>query len=167
MIAYILILFGFLMRLVPHMPNFAPIAAIALFAGAYLNKKIVPWVPLVIMILTDLIIGLHGVVFYTWGAFIVIGFIGMYIREKRTPGNIIAATILSAVFFFIVTNFGVWLSWYPHTLAGLADCYIKAVPFFRNTLISNMAFSLVLFGSYELARKMIEGKKYESFLLVR
>jgi hypothetical protein len=63
MIVYILIVFGFLMRLVPHVPNFAPIAAIALFAGAYLDKRIVPWVPLGIMIVSDLIIGLHGVVF--------------------------------------------------------------------------------------------------------
>ncbi len=165
MIVYILIVFGFLMRLVPHVPNFAPIAAIALFAGAYLDKRIVPWVPLAIMIVSDLIIGLHGVVFYTWGAFILIGFIGMRLKERRTAGNIFAATVFSAFLFFVVTNFGVWLAWYPHSLEGFAACFIKAIPFFRNTLAGNLVFSAVLFGSYELAKRFITGKKYHAVLL--
>jgi hypothetical protein len=165
MIAYILIIFGFLMRIVPHMPNFVPVAAIALFAGAYLDKRIVPWVPLAIMIASDLIIGLHGVIFYTWGAFIVVGYMGMWLKENKTPGNIIAASLISAIFFFVVTNFGVWLSWYPHTWEGLTACYIKAIPFFRNTLAGNLFFVVVFFGAYELARKLISGAKYRAVLL--
>ena len=148
MIAYILIIFGFLMRLVPHMPNFVPIAAIALFAGTYLDKRIVPWVPLAIMIVSDLIIGLHGVVFYTWGAFIVIGFMGLWLKENRTPGNIIAASLISAIFFFVVTNFGVWLAWYPHTWEGFAACYVKAIPFsgipWRGICFSRSCFSVLM-----------------------
>jgi len=88
MIAYLLIVVGFLMRLIPHVPNIAPIAAIAIFAGAYLNKKIVPWVPLAIMVASDIILGLHNVVFYTWGAFILIGYIGGGLKNRVTPGRI-------------------------------------------------------------------------------
>ena len=82
MMVYILIILGFLLRLVPHVPNMAPIAAIAIFSGAYLNKKLVPWVPLAIMVASDLIIGMHDVVLYTWGSFIVIGFMGMWLKNK-------------------------------------------------------------------------------------
>ena len=165
MIAYILIAIGFLMRIIPHAPNVAPVAAIAIFAGAYLNKKIVPWVPLAIMIASDLIIGLHGVVVYTWGAFIIIGFMGMRLREKRTPTSIFATTVFGALVFFVITNFGVWLAWYPHTAAGFVNCYVRALPFLRNTMLSNILFSFVLFGCYELARKMVGEAKYKDVLL--
>lgn len=165
MLAYILIITGFLVRLVPHMPNMAPIAAIALFSGAYLDKRIVPWVPLTIMVISDLIIGLHGVVFYTWGAFIVIGFMGMRLRERRTAGSIFTLTVFSALFFFVVSNFGVWLAWYPHTAEGLATCYIKALPFLRNTMVSNVVFASVLFGVYELARVLAEKSRFRRFIL--
>ncbi|MBD3425999.1 MAG: hypothetical protein GF409_02060 [Candidatus Omnitrophica bacterium] len=165
MVAYILILLGFLLRMLPHMPNMAPVAAIALFAGAYLDKRVVPWVPLAIMMVSDLILGLHGVFLYTWGSFILIGFIGMWLKKRRTPANILGTTIFSAFLFFLITNFGVWLAWYPHTLEGLASCYVKAIPFFRNTMISNAAFGLLLFGSYEMARKLVDNTRFSRVLL--
>lgn len=153
------------MRLSPHVPNMAPVAAIALFAGAYLDRRVVPWVPLAIMIASDLIIGLHDVVFYTWGAFLLIGFMGIWLKKRRTPANILAATAFSALVFFVISNFGVWLAWYPHTWEGLSACYIKAIPFFRNTMIGNLFFALVLFGSYELARKLVGGSRFRAVLL--
>jgi len=165
MIAYMLIVLGFLMRLIPHIPNAAPIAAIAIFAGATLNRKLVPWVPLAIMIASDLIIGMHDVVFYTWGAFMLIGIFGTRLKESRTPLGICGYAIGSALFFFAVTNFGVFLTWYPHTMQGFADCYIKAVPFFRTTLISNVVFSFVLFGVYDLAGRLVRETKYSRILL--
>ena len=167
MIAYILILMGFLLRLVPHAPNMAPVAAIAIFSGAYLNKKYVPWVPLAIMVTSDLIIGLHDVVLYTWGSFILIGYIGMWLRDRKTPANIFATTVFSALVFFVITNFGVFLTWYPHTVQGLSGCYIKALPFLRNTLISNVLFAFAMFGAYEFARRLAEGKNYSKILLVQ
>ena len=165
MMAYILIIIGFLMRLMPHVPNMAPVAAIALFSGAYLNKKIVPWVPLAIMMATDLIIGLHDVVLYTWGAFVLIGFIGIWLKQRRTPVNILGATFFSALVFFVISNFGVWLAWYPHTLEGFMSCYIKALPFLRNTMAGNLIFSCFLFGSYEFTRKLAEGTRFRHVLL--
>ena len=165
MIAYILIVFGFMMRIIPHTPNIAPIVAIAIFAGAYLNKKVVPWVPLAIMVTSDLIIGLHGVVVYTWGAFIIIGFMGMHLREKRTPLGIFSTTALGALVFFVISNFGVWLAWYPHTASGFVNCYVMALPFLRNTMISNILFAFVLFGCYELARRLVGEARYKDVLL--
>ncbi len=165
MIAYILIVIGFMMRLIPHAPNIAPVAAIALFAGAYLDRRIVPWVPLAIMIASDIIIGLHDVVFYTWGAFILIGLLGMRLKEKRTPLRIFGMTVSSALIFFAISNFGVALAWYPHTAQGFIRCYVNALPFLRNTMISNVTFAFVLFGCYELARRLAEGTRYSKVLL--
>ena len=167
MIAYLLIILGFTMRLIPHVPNMAPVAAIALFSGCYLNKKISPWVPLAIMIIADLIIGMHEVVLFTWGSFILIGFIGMRLKEKRTPIRILGFTLGGALLFFLITNFGVWMVWYPKTAAGFIDCYVKALPFFRNTMVGNSLFAFVLFGGYELARKLAEGSRFRDLLLVR
>ncbi len=164
MLAYALIILGFFVRLIPHVPNTAPVAAIAIFAGAYLDKRLVPWVPLVIMMASDLIIGLHDVVLYTWGAFILIGFMGMWLKGRKTPANIFFATVGSALVFFMISNFGVWLTWYPHTWRGLTDCYIKALPFLRNTLAGNLLFAFLLFGSYELARRMVENARFRKVL---
>jgi len=165
MIAYILIILGFTMRLLPHSGNFVPVAAIAIFAGAYLDKRIVPWVPLAIMVLSDMIIGLHNMVIYTWGAFLLIGLLATWLKNNRSWGNIFAASILSAVLFFIITNFGVWIAWYPHTIQGFSSCFINAIPFFRNTLVSNVAFTFVLFGAYELARRVAGETKYRPLLI--
>ncbi|RKY41842.1 MAG: hypothetical protein DRP85_04875 [Candidatus Makaraimicrobium thalassicum] len=166
MIAYLLIIAGFMMRLLPHAPNVAPVAAIALFSGAYLNKRVVPWVPLVIMVISDLIIGLHDVVLYTWGAFIVIGYMGMRLRERRTPAGIFTAAVFSSLVFFVISNFGVWLAWYPHTGGGFVACYVRALPFLRSTLIGNILFVFALFGAYELARKLAVRTRFRNVLLV-
>lgn len=167
MIAYILIILGFLMRLLPHAPNLVPIIAIAVFSGAYLNKKLVPWVPLAIMVISDLVMGFHDTILYTWGSFIIIGYLGMLLREKRTPMRIFSVTILSSVLFFIITNFGAWLSpLYPITWEGFVACYINAIPFFRNTLAINMVFTLVFFGAYEFAKKMSKNSRLRAVLLV-
>lgn len=166
MIAYILIILGFMLRFMPHAPNMAPIAAIALFAGAYLDRRIAPWVPLAIMIATDLILGMHDVVFYTWGAFVLIGFMGMGLKDKVTLPRVFGMTVLSSLIFFVISNFGVWMAWYPRTLAGLSECYVMALPFLRNTMASNVAFSLVLFGVYEAARKIVGESRYRTVLLI-
>lgn len=167
MIAYILIVMGFMMRLIPHAPNVVPVAAIAIFSGAYLNKKIVPWVPLAIMMLSDIVIGLHDIFIYTWGAFIIAGYMGMWLREKRTPVRILGISVSSALVFFVISNFGVWINWYPHTIHGFIDCYVKALPFLRNTMIGNVVFASLLFGLYELARRLAEKTRFADVLLVK
>ena len=166
MLAYLLILIGFSARLMPLENNLAPIAAIALFSGVYLNKKIAPWVPLIIMAVTDLIIGMHDVVLFTWGAFVIIGFMGRTLKQRKTPLSIFLMTIGASLFFFFVSNFGVWLVWYPRTIAGFANCYVMALPFLRNTLAGNLIFSAILFGSYEMAGKLIGESRYRSVLLL-
>ncbi|MGD8782029.1 MAG: hypothetical protein PVH88_24085 [Ignavibacteria bacterium] len=145
-------------RLIPHPPNFAPIAAVALFGGSYfVNKKLAFAVPLIAMFISDLIIGLHNLLFVVYAAFVVIVLIGFQLREKRSVLRVGAAAVSSSVIFFIVTNFGVWLpgSFYPKTVGGLMACYVAAIPFFHNTLLGDLFYSAVLFGSFEMAQRYV------------
>ncbi len=167
MIVYLLIIAGFAMRLVPHLPNFVPVVAIAIFAGAYLNKRTAVILPLAIMVLSDLIIGLHDVILYTWGSFLIIGIINTWMRNRVSVRNVFLSTVFSSLIFFVITNFGVWLTWYPHTAQGLTDCYVKAIPFFRNSLLGNFAYVLVFFGSYEFAKKVLEKTELKTVLLAK
>ena len=142
-------------RLIPHLPNFTAIGAMALFGGAYFsNKKLAFAVPLIAMFLTDLIIGFHNTIIAVYIAFALMVVIGMTMIRKKKTTNIILATLTATVLFFIITNFAIWISgiMYPVTGAGLVECYVAAVPFFGYNLAGNLFYSGVLFGLFELAR---------------
>ncbi|OGH17997.1 MAG: hypothetical protein A3F31_02620 [Candidatus Levybacteria bacterium RIFCSPHIGHO2_12_FULL_38_12] len=152
-----IILFAVLLRLLPHPPNFAPIAGMALFGGVYLNKKYALIVPLLAMFVSDLFIGFHSTILFVYGSFLLTGLIGLWIRQHKSIQNVILGTLASSVLFFIITNFGVWLvgSLYPKTLQGLVQCYVYALPFFRNTILGDLFYTGVFFGSYEFIKNVI------------
>ena len=157
-LAILFIILGVVFRLIPHVPNFTPLAGIALFSGVYLNKKHGYIIPLAIYIISDFIVGMHNTVFFTWVSIAMIYFLGVQLKKRKTASNTILFTLISSVAFFIVTNFGVWLmGWYPRTLEGLANCYTLAIPFFRTSLLSNLIYVGVTFGLYEyfLSRKAL------------
>jgi len=142
-------------RLLPHPPNFAPIAAMALFGGAYFNKKSLAFViPLVAMFLTDAIIGFYSYAWMVYISFALIVLAGMVMLRKINVKNILIASLTASVSFFAITNFGVWAlgTLYPKTPAGLMESYIAAIPFFQNALIGDLFFVGVMFGVYELVK---------------
>ncbi len=152
------------LRLVPHPANIAPIAAMALFGGAYLNKKYALVVPIVTMIFSDLFLGFHSTVIFVYGSFLLTGVIGIWLRDHKDMRYIFLASLVSSILFFLITNFGVWLvgNLYPKTVQGLIECYIAAIPFFRNTILGDLLYSGVLFGGYAVVLKFlmtIEGRK--------
>jgi len=127
--ALLLILFAAFSRILPHPANFTPVAAIALFSGTYLNKKYMLVVPIAAMLLSDLIIGFHSGMIWVYGSFVLIGLIGLWLKNHKKIGNIIGAALLSSIIFFIITNFGVWLTgYYGLTFNGLIECYTMANP---------------------------------------
>lgn len=145
-------------RLIPHPPNFAPIAAIALFGGAYFNKKSLAFaVPLSAMFLTDAIIGFHSGMWIVYLSFALIVVIGMLMLKKVNVKNVVLASVTASISFFIITNFGVWAfgTMYPKNIAGLIECYIAAIPFIQNTLIGDLFFSGIMFGVFEFAKTKI------------
>jgi hypothetical protein len=140
-------------RLVPHPPDFSPIAAIALFGGAtFANKRAAFLVPLAALFLSDLVLGFYAITPVVYGAFAIIACLGLWLRRRRTVGRIAGAAIAGAFLFFALTNLGVWAisGWYPKTPAGLIECYAAAIPFFRNTLLSNLLYATLLFGGLAL-----------------
>lgn len=141
-------------RLIPHPPNFSPIAAIALFGGAqFADKRLAFLVPLAAMFLSDLVLGLHSLIPVIYGGFALIVCLGFWLRRRQNVWAIGGAAIVGALLFFVLTNFGVWAigHLYPKTPAGLVDCYVAAIPFFRNTLLSNLLYSALLFGGLAVA----------------
>jgi hypothetical protein len=167
MLAIILIILGIFLRFIPHIPNVNPVAAIALFGAAYLpNKKLAILVPLTLMIASDLVLGLHDIIFYTWGATLLISLIGLALKNSKKTSVILTGSLASSVAFFIVTNFGVWAAgWYPHTLNGLSQCFMAGIPFFRNFLASTVVYSSLLFGAYELSARLVRKTRFAGALL--
>lgn len=145
-------------RLLPHPPNFAPIAAMALFSGAYFNKKSFAFaVPLAAMFLTDAIIGFHSSMWIVYLSFALIVVIGMFMLKKISIKNVIVASVTASISFFLITNFGVWAfgTMYPKNIAGLIECYIAAIPFIQNTLLGDLFYSGIMFGIFEFAKSKL------------
>ena len=144
-------------RLIPHPPNVASIAAVALFGGAYLtNKRLALIVPLAALFLSDLILGFYRHMEIVYGSFLLVVFLGFWLQRKRSTLRIAGAALASSVIFFIITNFGVWAfeSLYPKTATGLLACYVAAIPFFQNTLVGDALYTAVLFGGFALTEKV-------------
>lgn len=142
-----------LFRLVPHPPNFTPIAAMALFGGACLGRRALAFAaPIGALALSDAILGFHSAMLFVYGSIALTVLLGWAVARKFTPLRVAGAAVASSVLFFTVTNFGVWLSsgMYPQTLSGLAACYVAAVPFFQNTLAGDLFFATILFGGFAL-----------------
>jgi hypothetical protein len=165
MLAIGLLLIGISARFLPHAPNFSPVLAIALFGGVYLRRSQALWLPLVLMMATDLVLGLHATIPFTWGCVFVASLIGLWTRKDPHALRIFAGAVTSAVLFFVVTNFGSWLAYYPLTREGFLSCYTLAVPFFRMTILSTLAYACVMFGVYELVSRRVSGTKLAPVLL--
>lgn len=149
----LLVLLGFAARLLPHPANFAPISAIALFGALYLPKRLAVIVPLAAVVASDLIIGFYSlpIMASVYGSFVLTSLIGLLIRNRRTFGTVVLATLSSSVLFFLITNAAVWAfgTMYPHTGAGLIQSYVMAIPFFRNSLLGDLFYTAVLIGGFE------------------
>ncbi len=162
------IAFAALARLLPHAYNFTPLGAIALFGAAYFkNKKWALIIPIAALWMSDLILNnvmyaayydgfawFTGGFFYIYGAFAMIVILGYYLLKKVTLPRVIGGAFGASVIFYVVSNFGVWLSspMYPLTVEGLIACYTAAIPFFHNTLAGNIVYCGVLFGGFEWLR---------------
>tara|TARA_B100000965_G_C19596512_1_gene760496 strand:+ start:603 stop:1103 length:501 start_codon:yes stop_codon:yes gene_type:complete len=135
-------------RFVPHPPNFTSLLALSFYVPALLGKRFIPALVLSFVV-TDFVIGFHNTIFFTWGSVVLIGLIVNYFSSSIM--HRITGSLLGAVIFFIVTNFGVWVSgFYGYTFEGLLNCYILAIPFFAYSIISTLLFSTLIETLYFL-----------------
>jgi len=129
-------------RFIPHPPNFTSLIALGFYVPVLLGLRFLPAL-IISFIITDLIIGFHGTVLFTWGAIVVIGLISKFFSSSIL--NRISGSLLGAILFFIITNFGVWSTgFYGYNYDGLITCYILAIPFFAYTFISTLLFSTLI-----------------------
>tara|TARA_B110000263_G_scaffold32557_2_gene24710 strand:+ start:850 stop:1344 length:495 start_codon:yes stop_codon:yes gene_type:complete len=139
----LLTFFAAFSRLAPHPPNFTPILSIALFCGISFRNKYIFLVPLFSMLISDFFIGYHSVIIYVYISLLIIFLLGKYLAKESSFNSSMVLSLSSVIVFFVVSNFGVWIVGYPKTISGLATCYIAALPFLSNTLISTLLFSSV------------------------
>ena len=151
LLAVALLIIAVVLRLIPHMPNVAPITAIALFAGVYFTGAWAYILPLVVMIVSDIFLGFHSTMLFVYGSLILTVAIGHFVQSRKSPLTIAIGTLIGSILFFIITNFGVWLTtnWYGANFAGLVKCYQMAIPFFRNSLFGDIIYAAIFFGVYE------------------
>ena len=137
-------------RFFPHPPNFTSLIAISFYIPALFGYRYIAPIILCFAI-TDLIIGFHGTILFTWGSVIIIGLISKYFYIKIMSR--VFGVLISAIIFFVITNFGVWLLGYPLTIQGFITCYTLALPFFVNTIIGDLFFTHSLSFSFERVKE--------------
>lgn len=167
------------LRLIPQPPNFSPIGAIALFSGAIFISKVWKYIlPIAILYFSDFMLnnGLlrtwfsesEGLVFFSqymipnYIAFVLAIIIGHLFIKKITVSRVLGGAISFSVVFFLISNFGVWLSTPTFTkdFAGLTSAYIAGWPFFQNTIAGNLVYCTILFGSYAAIKDILDKRAF-------
>jgi hypothetical protein len=158
-------------RLLPHMPNFAPVTATALFCGAYMTRRQSFLALGAVLLLSDYLLLYinpygrtsfdnfyapwllwHSALPYIYASFGISAAVGWWVKSRRSSGLVVAAALFCSVQFFLVTNAGVWVGgMYDRGLDGLLQSYTMALPFFRGTALGDLFYTSVFFGAYELA----------------
>ena len=142
-------------RLIPHPWNFTPILAVGIFSGFYFKNFILSlFIVVLSMFIGDLFLGFHSTMFFTYISLALAVVIGLFIKHFKFT-EILFSGLASSVCFFIITNFGAWLTleMYEKNFAGLLQSYAMAIPFFHNTLISTFLYLIVLKLIFDLAIK--------------
>lgn len=156
-----------LSRLLPHPFNFSPLAALALFGGArYSNRMAAYLIPLLALWVSDLFLNyafygsfvlFYEGAFFTYFAFAMMVTIGSVAIRKSSAKNLLFGSLSASLVFFLLSNFGVWISGgiYPLNEVGFVSCYAAAIPFFRNTLAGDLVYTFAVFYAFEFAQQRI------------
>jgi hypothetical protein len=147
-------------RLLPHPDNITPLAAIGLFAGAYLDRRLFLLVPVIAAFVSDLagpgFYNLLVMLFVYAGLMLSASSGRLLLKGQRKFPRLPAAVLVSAIGFYLVSNLGAWWAFYDHSLEGLLSCYVNGLPYLGRTLAGDAFYSLIFFGLYE---SMLTGQK--------
>jgi hypothetical protein len=137
-------------RWIPHPVNVTAVTALALLGGAYVpNRALAVILPVVALWLSDLVLGFHSTMLFVYAATALIALAATFsLKSSLSPGRLAIGSVSASLFFFVVTNFGVWMmdSLYPKTAAGLAECYVMALEFLGNQVVGDLLFAAGLFA---------------------
>ena len=151
-------IFIFVFRYFPHPPNFTPVLALTLYASVYFGLRSSPFV-IMAFALSDFFIGFHHLLIFTWGSLALISIMGLFGKSFFSRLSLL---ILSSIIFFVCTNFGVWMfsDFYTKDIYGLFQCYVLAIPFFINTIISTFVFGM-LFEIFIMSKNKLTALIYK------
>ena len=168
MLIYFIIILAIIARFIPHMPNFAPITALAIFSGANLGWKKAVGITLAARFVSDIFLG-----FFSWPLMVAVYashlvgvLLGMWIKQNdncrwiKIGGSSLGASAL----FFLVTNFAFFYGGYAHNISGILLAYANGLPFLRGTVLGDLGYSADLLGAYDLA-KYFSSAQFKSKLL--
>lgn len=148
---FFLILILVFSRLIPHPPNFTPIIATAIL-GSYFFRNLIKstFIILISMFISDFFIGFHSNMFFVYFAMLLIIIVYFSVNIKLNYKNLLIYGFIASFIFYLTSNFGVWLigNMYEKSFSGLIQCYILAIPFFKNTLISTFIYLYPVFFFY-------------------
>lgn len=151
-------------RMLPHPANFTPLAAIALFGGAYFkDRKWAFFVPILALLFSDFLLevlyrtgyraypGFHASMIFVYGSMGLVVAMGGLIARRINVFTVLAGATAASLVFFLVTNFGAWLSLpeYAKTIPGLVQAYIAGIPFYKWTLLGDLCYTALIFGVFE------------------
>ncbi len=145
----------------PHPMNFVPVTAAAIFAGLYLDRRVAVLMPLASLFVADLFQGVSWIdVPFVYGSVAIAAVWAGQLKGRQSNlktfvPKVAGVTLGSSVIFFVVTNFGVWImqDMYSKDWTGLVQCYVMALPFFKNALAGDLLFSCVFVGTYEIVSR--------------
>ncbi|MPZ50882.1 MAG: hypothetical protein GEU75_16550 [Dehalococcoidia bacterium] len=169
----VLIVVGVVARTIPHIPNFAPLGATALFCGVYMNRRISIIAPIAMMAASDYALLYinpygssdfsqlyaptsiwHNALLYVYGSLAISVVVGWLIAKERSAGLVVAGALFCSVQFFLITNAAVWIEGaYDRGINGLWQSYVAGLPFYRGTLLGDLFYTSAFFGLFELARR--------------
>ncbi|MFI5271099.1 MAG: DUF6580 family putative transport protein [Candidatus Saccharimonadales bacterium] len=177
-VAVIIVISAVIMRLVPHIPNFAPITAGALFGASHLSKKYALLLPILMMAVSDYALlyispfshpifnfshiqpisaMFNSTTLWVWGSFMVSGALGLFLRNKPGILKVGSITLLASLQFYLITNFGVWAAGaYARNFSGLAASYVAGLPFLKWTIAGDLFYTAFFFMIYALATRQSE-----------
>ena len=159
-----LILLGIAGRLLPHLPNVTPVGAVSLVGGAKLSRLWRWMIPFIALVFTDALLGFSFSTPFVYAAFAISILLGQFVQGDKRYFKLGTFCVIGSLQFFIITNFGVWMEGllYPKTVAGLMQCYAMALPFLRNTLMGDLAWSFGLFILIEKAQALVRERTMDS-----
>lgn len=175
MLIVTILLSAIIMRLIPHLPNFAPITAAALFSAAYLPKRYIFIVPLAAAAVSDYLLLyvnpfgspvlnfshlyplsalVNNTTGWVWASFMVSGLLGLLLRKKQNMLRIGSVAMLASLQFFLITNFGVWAAGaYARDFSGLIASYVAGLPFLSWTILGDLFYTASFFALYAITVK--------------
>ncbi len=163
-VSIIFLFIGIFIRLLPHPWNFSPILAIALFSGVYLGKSYAVSLPILTMLLSDIFLGLYDwkLMASVYMSLLLSAFVGFWLKNHKKWYTTLGSSLFCSILFFLITNFAVWAftSWYPKGFSGMTQCYLMAIPFFRNSLLGDLFYVTGIFGAYEIATRLAKERKW-------